>query len=272
MTVDYSKEKVVRAASIELRKKHSALDWSAKVDDLIRLEGLEQGTYSPTRDRFSLASAIRAVQKSVKALISVKDQVILMSEDLHHAKEAFAKGHELGHSTLEWHREILYICDEHDLNQSTRDQMEWEANTFASEVLLPEPLMAKLYGQYATSMDTVLHLRNLSGASIESCAIAFANHHPGVCVLLILAPTQDKDGKPQLSIKNKVVSRAAVKSSLGSLIKVQDFPAEHVLYTSSRGDGVGSSLIHMKSDPPTKKYKVSTLNNKYRVMALCYED
>lgn len=111
MTVDYRSKQQIRDASIALRKKHGALDWSAKVDDLIKLEGLDQGRYSPVmRDRWSLASVIHAAAKKVKALLSLKEQVILVSDDLHYAREAFAKGHELGHSTLPWHREIPPCC------------------------------------------------------------------------------------------------------------------------------------------------------------------
>lgn len=272
MTVDYRLQQQIREASVDLRKKHNALDWSAKVDDLIKLEGLDQGRYSPLRDRWSLASVIHAAAKKVKALLSLKEQVILVSEDLHPAKEAFAKGHELGHSTLPWHREILYICDEHDLNPSTRDQMEWEANRFSSDILLPVPLLEKVYIQYPTSMDTVLLLREWSGASIESCAFAFALNHPRKCVLLTLEEITDQNGTKQLTIRNKAVSQPAVKSPLGSLTREQNFSTEHVLYRTSRGSGVGSSEVSMVNDPSKKKYKVSTFNNQYRVMALIFED
>src|SRR5262245_2480889 len=133
MAVDWSTEEEVRRVARQLRKRHGALDWRVGVDDLIERNGLAQGKYDYGDSWFR--RLISGVAKKVKALLSVKDNVILVAPDLHYAKEPFAKGHELGHSELSWHREILYVCDEHDLHPDTQAQMEWEANTFSSEVL-----------------------------------------------------------------------------------------------------------------------------------------
>lgn len=270
MAPDFSSKVAVIKAAIALRKKHGALEWSASVDQLIERHGLSQGRWSPTRDKWSLARAIAEVGKKVKALISLKESVILVADDLHQAREAFAKGHELGHGTLEWHREILYVCDEHDLSAKARAQMEWEANAFSGEILFPTPLMEKVYAQYPTSMETVLQLRSWTGASIESCAFAYVERHPGKCVLLTLDSAKNTAGRPELLVKGKCVSKAASKSRLGSLQREQKFSAEHVLYTNSRGDGVAETQLHF-ADEPLKHYKVSVLNNQYRVIALIFD-
>lgn len=273
MTIDWSTKAAVREAAIDLRKKYDALDWSANIDDLIERSGLSQGRYSPYQGvGWSFIDFVKNTRKRVQALLSVKENVVLLSTDIHQAREAFAKGHELGHSALPWHREILYICDEHDLRADTRAQMEWEANLFSSEVLLPTPLLPLIYSQYPTSMETVLQLRSLTQASIESCAVAYANNHPRRCVLLILEETKNSTGEPQLKVAKKVVSESASRSVLGTLDKGYVFPKNHVLYTQSRADKVSSTRIHFDNPgngPP--QYEVSILNNQFRVLALIFE-
>src|SRR5687767_7449672 len=143
MPVDYRTKGVVRAAAVELRKKHDALDWEAGVDSIIELEGLGQAKFraDPAGVVPSLRKAIANITKKIKALLSLKDRMILVSSELHQAKEPFAKGHEVGHSALTWHRDILFVCDEMDLSPATREQMEFEANVFSAELLVPTPLL-----------------------------------------------------------------------------------------------------------------------------------
>ena len=123
--VDYRTEEKVRAAAIEFRKKHNALDFSATVDHLISAHGYQQDEYGPTATGLggAIKSAVLRVGKKVKAIVSVTKQLILLSDDLPSAKHPFAKGHELGHAVLPWHKDVLYVCDEHDLSPATRLQM-----------------------------------------------------------------------------------------------------------------------------------------------------
>lgn len=273
MSIDWSTKAAIRAAAVELRRKHDALDWNANIDHLLERSGLAQGRYSPYLGTgWSFIDFVKNTNKRVKALLSVKENVVLLATDIHQAREAFAKGHELGHSALPWHREILYVCDEHDLATDTRAQMEWEANTFSSEVLFPEPLLPSIYRLYPTSMETVLQLRSLTQVSIESCAVTYVGNHPRRCVLLILENSKAADGEPQLKVARKVVSPSASRSVLGTLDKGYIFSKHHVLYTHSRGDSVSTTQVAFKNPgngPP--RYEVSLLNNQYRVLALLFE-
>jgi len=52
------------------------------------------------------------------------------------ARRRFTMAHELGHYRLHRHRQQLFMCSRLD-----RSRMEWEANRFAVELLLPEDRM-----------------------------------------------------------------------------------------------------------------------------------
>ena len=174
----------------------------------------------------TIRCALESTAKKVKALLSVKEQVILVANDLPEARTPFAKGHELGHSTLAWHRQILYVCDEHDLNWATREQMEWEANLFSAEVLLPGSLVDSVYEAYPTSMETVLLLHEWSGASIETCAIKYVGRHPDECALLVLDDDCDQNTIAGLKLTRKILSQRGV-SRFGMLTKAQRFDSQH---------------------------------------------
>ena len=215
----------------------------------------------------TIRCALESTAKKVKALLSVKEQVILVANDLPEARTPFAKGHELGHSTLAWHRQILYVCDEHDLNWATREQMEWEANLFSAEVLLPGSLVDSVYESYPTSMETVLLLHEWSGASIETCAIKYVGRHPDECALLVLDDDCDQNTIAGLKLTRKILSQRGV-SRFGMLTKAQRFDSQHTLYLSSRVLGISNTEITIKD--PEDRYAVSIFNNSYRVLALIY--
>lgn len=268
MSVDYvSTRDAVKQEAITIRKRHGALDWGASIDDLIAGEGLSQGKFSLSSPLPAgiggIREALERTPKKVKALLSVKEQVILLAHELPQTKSPFAKGHELGHSSLRWHREILYVCDEHDLSRQTREQMEWEANLFSAEVLLPEPLVDQVCGTYDISMQTVLLLHEWSGASIESSAIRFVERHPKECALLVLDDTLGPDDKPGLTLTRKILSKNAV-GTLGALTRRQFFNSNHNLFAASRDIGTGSTELVVRNE----RFAVSILNNSYRVLAL----
>ena len=119
---------MARAAAVEFRKKHDALDWLFCIDDMIKLQGYAQDSYSPLSiSGFGnwLVSAVRQTAKQVKALVSVKDHVILVATDLHRRRVPFAKAHELGHVVLPWHKEILYVCQEYHISAAKQSQLEF---------------------------------------------------------------------------------------------------------------------------------------------------
>lgn len=268
---------MVREAAVEFRKKHNALDWSVSVDDMIGLQGYVQDKYKPLSfSNFGewLASAVNRAAKRVKALVSVKEKVILVATDLHERRVPFAKAHEMGHVVLPWHRDILYVCDEHDLSPSTQAQLEFEANTFASELLLPKELLDPIYSQFPSSLQTVMIVQELSGASIEASAIAYVKHHPGVCALLTLEEIAEVEGAPvdenapRLRLVRKKLSQAAVNSPLATLARDQTFTSRHVLFTASRSMGTVETTRIRLGD---QVYSATVANNTYKIFCLMTE-
>ena len=280
MTIDYERTaaRVVEQA-LKFRRDNDALSWDAKIDDLISLLGFSQESYRATPSIANvdwITSAVRDARKpGVKALVSVKHEVILVASDLSLPKVPFAKAHELGHAVLPWHREILtFVCNEFDLTPSAQAELEFEANRFAAEVLVPPQLLAPIYATEPTSLSTVFKIKHLSGASFETSAVAYVRNHPGVCALVWL---KDIDPDPNnivtdetmlLRVTRKQLSNAASKTPLWGFDNSQTIPRGHVVYQASRDMGPPSEV---EVTYEAQRYAASVMNNSYSVLCLMSE-
>lgn len=132
------------------------MEWGVPPDYLIHKEGLDYAEYNLNSDGFisKITKTIKNIIKVIKAAIVIPERVILIDTDLHPSKKPFGQSHELGHHDIPEHKEILYVCSEADLNPQTRNEMEFEANVYASEILFPSPLMESIYKNYPVSMET----------------------------------------------------------------------------------------------------------------------
>jgi hypothetical protein len=269
MAVDYRTEETVREAAATFRRTHGALDWSAKVDDLIKLKGYGQEVYRPRGGVAEwLKRQIKAVTKKVLALVSVKEQLILISDELPQPRVPFAKAHELGHAVLPWHNAIFWACDEHDLMPGTRDQLEFEANTFASEIIFPDALMQPFRTNYPVSLETVLLLKQTSGGSIEAAAYAYVRNHPEKVVLVVLDHVKDEEGNSAgLKIVRRTFSPPGVRSALSDIEKVQTFAPGHVFVELSR---TRNTVHHCKCSMGEHRFDATVFNNSYKTFVLIH--
>lgn len=271
----YSKENKNRIKQLaqNLRFKHDAMDWTATPDFFIRKEGLDYCEYNLQESSLikKITKPIRTLAKIIKAALVVKEQVILIDEDLHSKQKPFGKAHELGHHAIPEHKAIFYICSEHDLNLQTVIELEFEANLFASELLFPQHLLDSIYEDYPTSMETILQLANLSKASFHAAAIKYANESDRVCCLLILKVDRDKEGKKGLILKQQIASNSWWRRYKHLIASSQFLPQKHVLskivFLNNNGN-IQKDNIRVGEH----KFRVDTFYNQYSVLALLYEE
>lgn len=273
----YSKRNIERVKSLaqEMRYKHDAMDWGASPKFLIKKEGLDYNEYNLNCDNYLrkyITEPLKRISKTISAAFVVKEHIVLIDEDLHDAKKPFGRAHELGHHGIPEHREILYVCSEHDLNVETRNEMEFEANVFASEILYPTPLMESIHSNFPLSMDTILHLHNLSGGSIHSSALKYVNSSDKTCCLLILEKCNNEDGDSGLKLVKQIPSKKWVTTHGPKYLKDGQFlPNNHTLseivFSSSRDD-VKKGEIEVTNTK--KRFKFESFFNSYIAFALLF--
>ncbi len=257
----------IRLLAQEIRKKHKVMEWGVPTSHLIEQEGLEYQEYDLST-RKGLLERFCGIAKKIKAAIFVREKVILIDNGLHYAKKPFGQAHELGHNSIPEHQEILYVCDEQDLNPNTRAEMEFEANIFAAELLIPGPLLKAIHAKYPLSMNTVMQLSGLSGASIHSSAIKYCQSSKEACCLLVLKVAEASDGSRGLVPKSQIAS-STWWARHGKIPFKKFFPEDHVI-SEVVFSGLRDDIVESKLNIFGKDYNLHTFYNSYIVLALIF--
>lgn len=266
-----NKERIKLLAQ-ETRLRYDAMEWGVSPQYLIVKEGLAYEEYNLNDESFlkKITNKIKEITKVIKAAIIIKEQVVLIDTDLHHAKKPFGQSHELGHYIIPEHKEILYVCSEADLNPLVRLEMEYEANIFASELLFPSPLMDSIYYNFPLSMETIIYLSKISSASIHSSAIRYVSACKGECCLLVLEKAQDDDENDGLTLTKQIPSPAWWNKYNKLLEDYQFFPACHnlslIVFSGQSDDIIKNSVTVGDSH----RFQVHTFYNRYIVLALLF--
>ena len=266
----------IKSYANDLRIKHNAMDWGAYPPFFMKKEGLFYAEYDLSNGsilRKYITEPLRKIISCIKAAIVVPERLVLVDEDLHHAKKSFGQAHELGHHIIPEHREIFYVCSEHDLAPQTRIGMEFEANIFASEILYPSQLMNNINRDYPLAMETILQLSQLSKGSVHSSAIHYVQTSAVECCLLILESKLDPEGSSCLTLKSQISSTPWVRKFGPQFFgKGQVFSENHVLakqvFASSRED-ISKGNIQMTNSKEI--FQFHAFYNSYIVLVLVFK-
>jgi Zn-dependent peptidase ImmA (M78 family) len=266
----------IRSLAWKLRQKHNAVNWGVSPVQIMKREGLDYSEYDLTETGIwaKLKDGVKALTKKIQAALIVKESLVLVDIDLHQAKKPFGQGHELGHHAIPEHKEILYVCSEADLDPQTRREMEFEANVFSSEFLIPTKLLNKLYQEYPLSIETILQLHDLSKASIHSSAIRYVSTCPEKCCLLFLEFDKDEDGEQGMRLTKQLWSPSWQKEYKRKIIEDgQFFSQKHFLsaaaFTGKPGD-IFTNNISLRDSG--KSFAAQTFYNGHIVFALLFDE
>lgn len=108
---------------------------------------------------------------------------ILVKANGNHHRRRFTIGHELGHFLLPWHRQTSFKCTTENIKDTSGDfkasrgqEIEAEANAFASELLMPSGEFKKRLRRFGEpDIAQVVELSSLFDTSIEATARRFMN-------------------------------------------------------------------------------------------------
>ena len=143
----------------------------------------------------------------------------------------FTLAHELGHYMLPGHAERMFRKDDetiHSLGGSYRrkDPLEIEADTFASELLLPNRFARGVVCAGRPSVDSIVSLSTSFMVSVSAAAIRTAEltdepmaailSHNGVCEWCARSPSLADHGWSRRSLKNDQVPRGCATARLAS--------------------------------------------------------
>lgn len=120
----------------------------------------------------------RLVRKGNKGIIRVKPG---LSQS---GKRRFALAHELGHWELHKDQTQLKFCSEKDLHDYTNSDMEIEANTFASEFLMPTVLFRAKCENAEPDLNLIKQLEQEFQVSLTASAMRFVEETNRACLVV----------------------------------------------------------------------------------------
>lgn len=135
-----------------------------------------------------------AIKKfSLKALYLPDRKRILLDGDLPEKKHRWNEAHEIGHSLIPWHEDMMHGDNTHTLSNDCHEQVEAEANfaagrmlflqdRFTDEALALEPTLAsvrQLHGKFGNTMSTTLY-RFVEMAGEDRPIVGMITDHPHV--------------------------------------------------------------------------------------------
>jgi len=110
------------------------------------------------------------VSKGDRHVVLIKDGI-----DTYETRRLFTIAHELGHYYLPLHQRGIFVCNSDDLHQyKPICQFEYEANKFASELLMPDPQFSEDVRKSDFSIEDLVRLANKYQTSLTSTAIRFS--------------------------------------------------------------------------------------------------
>jgi len=146
---DHDRKVIRKQADLLLRRASAYGRFPTPIPDLVKAAELEVETEMafdeqgigelyrvlPNNQKLNVEVLKKAIGK-VEGILHREDKTIFIDKTLHKSRQKFLTLHEVGHHDLPWQKSSFKILEdsEGELDESTRDQFEREANCFASDV------------------------------------------------------------------------------------------------------------------------------------------
>ncbi len=149
-------------------------------------------------------------------------KIIIDKKVQYESRIKFTIAHEIGHFYLPWHNFDIFKCSTKDISSfKSHNILENEANTFASELLVPIDELVKDINNKNISMTLIKNLAQKYGVSLTSLAIkAIKNTDDNTAVVFT------QDGKIKWSFPSKTFKREIITNNIRQWSYAYDFFAE----------------------------------------------
>lgn len=182
--------------------------------------------------------------RRIRAILDVRDQIVIVNYNAHEKQQTFASVHEVGHFVLPWQKELLYFCSQWDLDSKTRKLFEREANLFAAETLF----LGDQFTQEAKCMQfgiaAIIYLADRYNVSLESAGWRYIEKSKLPCALLACNPIKSSNLLEPPSTELHYYHKS--ESFPLDFVKGQQFPPHHVISkTCSNMGDIDSGKLHV---------------------------
>ena len=260
---------LVRSKEItdEILRQNPHLKIPVPLKDIAEQAGITDIVYKPLD---GLQGALVANEYKSEGIILINEKSI--DDQLY--RHNFTLGHELGHFMLPRHGHLME-CSIESMQSPDIKSIEYEANQFASEILMPR----KYFQQHPLfdrepSLSNIIDLASEFNVSVEACAIRYTElQHEALMIIFY------KDRRFRYFRKSKNMPfyfqkkpKNGVSAPNGSLTKTISFNGEYKFQDDSLDSSVWFNESKDYRLPEEVIEEVYLQNNGYSVTMLRFED
>ena len=176
---------LTRLAERTLREADAIGELPTPIDRLMEVSDISQMESGRAKMRYAAqlgneASAVfQAAWQKIRGIADLRERVVYVPSDTRSPREFFAKGHELGHQVIPWHKihRDYYEDDDLTLSPATEKKFEMEANFFSSEVIFQGKFFRARALDFKPSLDAVFKLADEHGSSRHAALRRYVEDH-----------------------------------------------------------------------------------------------
>lgn len=141
-----------------------------------------------------LNESIARLRSKILGAFSWPERSIYLSAGLTAGQSKFTHAHELGHAVIPWHEQAYFSDDLFTLAPETRQELEAEANCFASELIFQSRDFLERSTSAALGLQTAIDLAGYYDTSIHSTVRHYVEENRYSCGLIVFGRYPDRSG------------------------------------------------------------------------------
>jgi hypothetical protein len=222
----------------------------------------------------SSRSLFHSTFQKVRGIADLRQRAVYVPADTA-PRQRFAKGHELGHQIIPWHRigadrvPAFYKDNDYTLSPFVTDLFDIEANFFSSEVIFQGKRFAERVRDYKPSFDAVFLLSDLHGASRQATLRRFVEEQDEILASISYLPSHyDRaDGFPVLRAPRLIGSHGFNVRYACIRLPAQLLP-HHPWAEARNSQELCSGEIDLDCDGPSVRFEWQAWWNNYSLLIL----
>lgn len=218
---------------------------------------------------------MEAIKKlSLKALYIPDSKRILLDGSLPKLKHRWNEAHEIGHSLLPWHEDMMHGDNDHTLSQHCHEHVEAEANFAAGRLLFLRDRFSEEALSLSPRIETVKQLRNTFGNTLSTTLYRFVETIGAeLPVVGVIA------GHPHISRRNRshdpanpcrhFIQSQAFSTKFRKISEIEIFNAIANYCGPQKGGMLGSDEVILSDDNGDRhRFLFETFYNSYDSLTL----
>lgn len=217
-----------------------------------------------------LLEAIRKL--SLKALYLPDRKRILLDSNLPLLKHRWNEAHEVGHSLLPWHKELMHGDNDHTLSKSCEEQIEAEANFAAGRLLFLRDRFTEEALSFEPTFENVKYLHKRFGNTLSTTLYRFVESigdEKPVLGVISCHPHRPKTDFDPSKPTRYFIQSPAFKAQFGKVTEVNVFAKMQEYCLNRSGGTIGhAELIIQDDNGDAHRFYFETFYNTHDALTL----